>query len=76
MDSGGFDVKDELETTRKTARFMRDLRTSVEVYFEILPVEAHGRDPLGATLPATANRALMPRKLLLTSGGRSDGMKR
>jgi hypothetical protein len=73
---GGFDVKDELETTRKTARFMRDLRTSVEVYLEILPIQARGRAPLGITLGNGRSGALMPCKLLLTSGGRSGGMKR
>lgn len=51
-----FAAKDELETTRKTARFMKDLRASVEVYFEILPVEARGEILWTALCPAMADR--------------------
>jgi len=68
--------EDERKTTRKTARFMKDLRTSVEAYFEILPVEARGRDSLGVTFAGNGkSTAFMPDKQLLTSGGRSSGIK-
>jgi len=55
---------------------MKDLRTSVEAYFEILPVEARGRDSLGVTFAGNGkSTAFMPDKQLLTSGGRSSGIK-